>query len=241
MSEPTTSRPTVVLVHGAFADSSSWNGVVARLQARGVPVTAVANPLRTLSGDGRYVADVLASIPGPVVLVGHSYGGSVITQAAADATNVAALVYVAAFAPADGESALELSGKFPGSTLGDTLKSYPLTDGGTELAIRQDAFAQQFAADVDPGTAALMAAGQRPATSAALGEGLAAGAPAWERLPSTFVLAGADRNIPAEAVRFMADRAGGRLIEIAGASHAVAVSHPAEVADAVLAAVADVS
>src|SRR5699024_9741475 len=126
------------------------------------------------------------------------------------------------------------SGKFPGSTLGDTLTSYPLTGGGTELAIRQEAFAQQFAADVDPATAELMAAGQRPATAEALGEGLAGGTPAWERLPSTFVLAGGDRNIPPEAVRFMAQRAGGRLVEIAGASHAVAVSHPEEVADAVL-------
>ncbi|MBD5788305.1 alpha/beta hydrolase [Cellulosimicrobium terreum] len=236
------SQPTVVLVHGAFAESSSWNGVIARLQGKDVPVIAVANPLRSLSGDADYVHDVVASVAGPVVLVGHSYGGNVITQAAASTPNVAALVYVAAFAPDTGESALELTGKFPGSTLGATLTTYPLTGGGTELAILPELFGGQFAADVDPDEAALMAAGQRPVAEVALTEELATGSPAWQRVPSWFVLAGGDLNIPPEAVRFMAERAGARaVVEIEGASHAVGVSHPGEVTDVVLEAVAAVA
>ncbi|ROS75503.1 alpha/beta fold hydrolase [Cellulomonas sp. PhB143] len=232
------SAPTVVLVHGAFAGSSSWDGVVERLHRHDVPVVAVANPLRSLSGDAQYVRDVVASIEGPVVLVGHSYGGGVVTEAASGNDDVVGLVFVAAFAPDHTESALELSGRFPGSTLGDTLTSYPVGDG-TELAIRQDRFPEQFAADVDPGTAALMAATQRPVLEAALTEGLATQEPAWQHVPSWFVLAEEDRNIPAEAVRWMAGRAQARgLVEIPGASHAVAVSHPGEVADVVLAAVA---
>ncbi|QJW35150.1 alpha/beta fold hydrolase [Cellulosimicrobium protaetiae] len=230
------SVPTVVLVHGAFAGSSSWNGVLDRLRRRDVPAVAAANPLRSLAGDARYVRDVVDAVGGPVVLVGHSYGGSVITQAAADAPQVVGLVYVAAFAPDTGESALELSGRFPGSTLGDTLTMYPV-EGATELAIRQDLFPAQFAADVDPDTAALMAATQRPVLEAALTEGLPTPDPAWRRVPSRFVLAGDDRNIPAEAVRWMASRAGADVLEVPGASHAVAVSHPDVVADTVLAAV----
>ena len=232
------SAPTVVLVHGAFADSASWTGVIERLRRHDVPVVAVANPLRSLRGDARYVRDVVASIEGPVVLVGHSYGGSVITEAASGSAEVVALVYVAAFAPDHDESALALSGRFPGSTLGDALATYPVADG-TELAIRQDRFPAQFAADVEPDTAALMAATQRPVLEAALTEGLPTDEPAWEHVPSWFVLAGDDRNIPAAAIRWMADRAQARsLVEVPGASHAVAVSHPDDVADVVLAAIA---
>ncbi|MGW3808596.1 alpha/beta fold hydrolase, partial [Micromonospora sp. NPDC005113] len=135
----TNQKPTVVLVHGAFAESASWSGVVERLQERSIDVVAVANPLRSVPGDAAYVRDVIAGISGPVVLVGHSYGGMVITDAAAESGKVAGLVYACAFAPEQGESAFELSTKFPGSTLGQALTAYPVTTGGNEFAIRPDA------------------------------------------------------------------------------------------------------
>ncbi|MFF0497845.1 alpha/beta fold hydrolase [Nocardia aobensis] len=229
-------KPTVVLVHGAFAESASWSGVVERLQARSVDVVAVANPLRTLPGDAAYLRDVLDSIDSPVVLVGHSYGGMVITEAAAGNDKVAGLVYVCAFAPAHGESALELSGKFPGGTLGEALTSYPITDGGNEFAIRPDAFHHQFAADVPAATAAVMRATQRPVTEAALTTGLPSDTPAWKSLPSWFVFSDSDLNIPVALHRFMADRAGAAGVrEVPGASHALSVSQP----DAVTAAILD--
>ncbi|WP_323170768.1 alpha/beta hydrolase, partial [Pseudomonas atacamensis] len=176
-------KPTVVLVHGAFADSSSWNGVVKILEKDGYPVIAAANPLRSVKGDAQSVADVLASVKTPVVLVGHSYGGPVISEAAYGNANVKALVYVAAFAPEKGETAAELSGRFPGSTLGPTLSApVELADGGKDLYIQQDKFHDQFAADVSPADAKLMAATQRPVTVAALNE--AATEPAWKTVPS---------------------------------------------------------
>ena len=147
---------TVLLVHGAFAESASWNGVAERLSAAGHDVVAVANPLRSLAGDAAYVRDVITSIGGPVVLAGHSYGGMVITEAAAGNDAVTALVYVCAFAPDTGESAFDLSTKFPGSTLGDALAAYPVSTGGNEFAIRKDAFHHQFAADMAAEQAALM-------------------------------------------------------------------------------------
>jgi pimeloyl-ACP methyl ester carboxylesterase len=223
---------TVVLVHGAFAESASWNGVVERLTAAGHDVVAVANPLRTLAGDAAYVRDVIASIGGPVVLVGHSYGGLVITEAAAGNDAVTALVYVCAFAAETGESAFELSGKFPGSTLGDALAAYPVSGDGTEFAIRKDAFHHQFAADVPADQAALMYATQRPVTQAALTTGLPTSAPAWKTIPSWFVFSDQDLNIPVALHRFMAERASARGVrEIAGASHALGVSQPAAVAE----------
>ncbi|MEU8657225.1 alpha/beta fold hydrolase [Actinoplanes philippinensis] len=226
-------KPTIVLVHGAFADSSSWSGVIERLQQRGYPVVAAANPLRGLSSDAAYVRTVINSVKGPIVLAGHSYGGAVMTNAAAGDPDVKALVYIAAFAPAKGESALELSNKFPGSTLGDTLAPVPLGDGSTDLFIRQDLFKQQFAADAPKQQAALMAVTQRPIRDAALSEG--SGEPAWKTIPSWFLLAGADRNIPVQAQRWMADRAGSRAtVEIRKASHAVGVSNPRPVADLIV-------
>lgn len=225
-------EPTIVLVHGAFADSSSWHGVVENLLAQGYSVVAAANPLRGLASDAAYVASVLDTIEGPVVLAGHSYGGSVISVAAAGKTNVQALVYIAAFIPAEGESALELSGKFPGSTLGPTTTpaQYPLLQGdsGTELYIRQGEFPAQFAADVPAAVAAVMAATQRPVAVAALEE--PATTPAWRSIPSYALLTTDDKNIPIQAQRFMAERAQAHSVEIA-ASHAVSVSHPAVVAD----------
>lgn len=230
--------PTVVLVHGAFAESSSWNAVVGHLQQQLVPVVAVGNPLRSVAGDAQYVRDVLASIDGPVVLVGHSYGGFVVTEAAANNPKVVGLVYVAAFTPDTGENAFTLSTKFPGSTLGEALTAYPVSTGGNELAIRQDVYPAQFAADVDADLATLMAATQRPVTETALTDGLPTTEPAWRTIPSWFVFGDADRNIPAELIRFMADRAGARAsTEVPGASHAIAVSHPVTVAETILTAV----
>lgn len=223
-------KPTVVLVHGAFADSSSWNGVVKILEKDGYPVIAAANPLRSVKGDAQSVADVLASVKTPVVLVGHSYGGPVISEAAYGNANVKALVYVAAFAPEKGETAAELSGRFPGSTLGPTLSApVELADGGKDLYIQQDKFHDQFAADVSPADAKLMAATQRPVTVAALNE--AATEPAWKTVPSYFVYGDQDKNIPAQALAFMAERAHSKqTVVVKGASHVVMVSNPKAVA-----------
>ncbi|MEV5383692.1 alpha/beta hydrolase [Streptomyces sp. NPDC052721] len=227
-------KPTVVLVHGAFADSTSWNGVVKRLRHDGYPVVAVANPLRSLSGDSAYLKDVLAGIDGPIVLAGHSYGGSVISNAATGNKNVKALVYLAAFLPEKGESAVDLSGKFPGSTLGDTLRPVPFTnvDGsqGTDLYIQNDKFRHQFAADVPRDETDLMAVTQRPVTNAALAEGAAE--PAWKTIPSWDLVATQDLNIPPKAQEFMAERAGAHTTEVR-ASHAVSVSQPGKVTDVI--------
>ncbi len=247
MSRP---MPTIALVHGAFADSASWNPVIERLYHHGTvlpathnrhfrDVVAIGNPLRSLSGDATYVRDVLASIEGPIVLVGHSYGGLVVTEAAADNDAVVGLVYVCAFAPDHGESAFQLSAMFPGSTLGDALDSYPVATGGDEVAIKRELYHQQFCADVPAEQAALMAATQRPVTLAALSEGLPTSTPAWQQHPSWFVYGELDQNIPAELVRFEADRAGAKVSrEIAGGSHALSVSSPEAVCETILDAVA---
>jgi pimeloyl-ACP methyl ester carboxylesterase len=236
MSETT---PTIVLVHGAFAESASWSPVIDQLQARGLDVVAVANPLRSLAGDAAYVRDVIAGIGTPVVLVAHSYGGMVITEAAADHLSVVGLVYVAAFAPEHGESAFELSTRFPGSSLADALDAYPVATGGVEFAIRPELFHHQFAADVPEAQAAVMAATQRPVTQAALAEGLPSDTPAWRDLPSWFVFGDQDLNIPAELHRFMAERAGAKVTrELAGASHALSLSEPEAVAATILEATA---
>jgi|SRR5690606_30513802 len=230
-------KPTIVLVHGAFAESASWNGVITRLQSHGVKTVAVANPLRSLAGDAAYVRDVIATIGTPVVLVGHSYGGMVITEAAADNEAVVALVYVSAFAPDSGQSAFELSTSAPGSTLGEALAAYPVATGGNEFAIRTEAFHHQFAADVAEDVAALMAATQRPVTEAALSEGLPTAHPAWKSTPSWHVFGDQDLNIPVAVFRAGAERAGSRgTREIPGASHAAVVSHPEIVAEVIAAA-----
>ncbi|MDE1994858.1 MAG: alpha/beta hydrolase [Rhizobiaceae bacterium] len=223
-------KPTIVLVHGAFAETNSWNGVIKDLEADGYPVVGAANPLRSVKGDAQYVGSILSSIKGPVVLVGHSYGGSVISTAATGHDNVKALVFVAAFAPEAGETAVDLSGKFPGSTLGPTLAPpVDLPDGGHDLYIDQTKFRDQFAADVPKAQAKLMAADQRPIAEAALKE--PAGAPAWKDIPSWFVYGDADKNIPAAAQAWMAKRAGSKdTVVVKGASHVVMVSHPDTVA-----------
>ncbi|MBX4941749.1 alpha/beta fold hydrolase [Rhizobium binae] len=224
-------KPTVVLVHGAFADSSSWNGVVEILRKDGFQVVAAANPLRSVSSDAAYVSDVVGSIAGPVVLVGHSYGGQVISTAANGHDNVKSLVYVAAFAPEAGESVADLAGKFPGGTLAGALAApVKLSPGGVDLYIDHAKFHDQFASDVPAEQAALMAAAQRPITEAALTE--KSGEPAWKKLPSWFVYGTGDKNIPAAALGFMAERAGSkRTVVVDGASHVVMVSHPEKVAE----------
>lgn len=222
-------KPTIVLVHGAFAESSSWNAVIAKLNRDGYTAIAAANPLRSVAGDAAAVSAVVRSIAGPVVLVGHSYGGPVITEAANSSPNVKALVYVAAFAPDTGESSLTLSARFPGSTLAGAIVPVELPDGGIDLFILRDKFHEQFAADVPEAEAGLMAATQRPVTQAALAETL--GGAAWKTLPSYAVYGSEDRNIPPAVMRFMAERAHSRkTVVIDGASHALMVSHPAEVA-----------
>ncbi|HEY9011124.1 MAG TPA: alpha/beta hydrolase [Devosia sp.] len=222
-------KPTIVLVHGAFADSSGWNGVIANLTRDGYTSVAAANPLRSVAGDAAYISAVLKSIAGDVVLVGHSYGGFVITAAAEGNENVKALVYVAAFIPDVGESAFALSTKFPGSTLGDALQPVPLPDGGVDLYIQPAKFHAQFAADVPEDVTAAMAATQRPATQAALTDPEIAAS--WKTLPTFTIYGDLDQNIPAELIRWMAERAKVvKATEIKGGSHALMVSHPAEVA-----------
>ncbi|MEU1616651.1 alpha/beta hydrolase [Streptomyces sp. NPDC005722] len=224
-------KPTVVLVHGAFADSSSWTDVVAKLKRDGYPVVAASNPLRGLSSDAAYVRELVDSIKGPVVLAGHSYGGAVISNAARGAGNVKALVYLAAFMPDKGEDAFNLSLKFEGSTLGGALKQVPVTmpDGskGVDLYIDQAKFHHQFAADVPAHTAEVMAATQRPVSGAALNE--PSGEPAWKTIPSWTLVASKDLNIPRELQVFMAKRAKSHVEEVRS-SHAVSVSHPKETA-----------
>jgi len=226
--------PTVVLVHGAFAESASWNGVIARLADHGVRSMAPPNELRSVAGDAANLSAVLRSIAEPVVLVGHSYGGAVITNAGV--ANVRALVYVAGFAPDAGENIGELSARLPGSTLGDNVYPVPLPDGSNDLYIRQDSYHHQFCADVDDATALQMSVTQRPLRDVALNEG--SGAPGWRRLPSWFLIPELDRNIPTAVHHLMADRAGAvDTIEIANSAHAISVSHPDETADIIYAAV----
>jgi len=231
------STPTVVLVHGAFAESASWNDVIKHLYENQVNSLAVANPLRSVSGDAAYARDVLDAVEGPVVLVGHSYGGFVITEAGAHPA-VQALVYVSAFAPDHGENAFDLSTRFPGSTLGEAIDAHPLSAGGKEFVIRREVFREQFAADVPVQVAGLMGATQRPVTETALTEPLASEVPAWKRHPSWFVYGELDRNIPAELQRWQSERAGARSSrELPGAAHALSVSQPQAVADTILEAV----
>lgn len=222
-------KPTVVLVHGAFADSSSWNRVVAILEKDGYTVVAAANPLRSVKSDADSVRSLLSTITTPIVLVGHSYGGMVISDAAHNQANVKALVYVAAFAPEAGESAGALDGKFPGSVLGPALSPVPLSGGGHDLYVQQDKFREAFAPDLPEAAARLAAATQRPITDIAFGE--AATEPAWKTIPSWFVYGDHDTAIPPKALAFMAERAHAReTVVVKGASHVVMISHGPAVA-----------
>ncbi|GGR95114.1 alpha/beta hydrolase [Streptomyces humidus] len=233
-----TTTPTVVLIHGAFADAAGWSGVIAELQGQGVPVIAPPNPLRGLASDAAYVASVAAQIDGPVILVGHSYGGALITVAGAT-ENVVGLVYVAAYVLEEGESLGELQGRFPLSPLVSNLKewTYPVPGGdpAVEVTIAEDAFPSVFAADVPADVTRILAAAQRPLAAAAFEE--TAAAAAWRTKPSWALVAGADEAINPEVERFGAQRAGATIVELDGASHAVAVSQPKAVAELILDAV----
>jgi pimeloyl-ACP methyl ester carboxylesterase len=233
-------RPTVVLVHGAFADASSWNGVIERLQARGVQVTAPVNPLRGIAIDSTYIASVLNQISGPVLAVGHSYGGAVISNAATSAKNVAGLVYVAAFAPDEGERLGEVEASSKDSVLNAALVplQYPAGAGtATEFAINPAKFRDAFAADLPAEQTALMAATQRPISELAFSE--PSGPPAWKTLPSWAVVASGDKAAGADVVRSMAQRAKAQITEIEG-SHVIMISQPQAVAEVILTALATV-
>ncbi|MGD9997335.1 MAG: alpha/beta fold hydrolase [Ilumatobacteraceae bacterium] len=223
-------RPTIVLVHGSFADASGFDAVIRRLQARGYTTIAPSNPLRGVAGDAAYIRSVLDTIEGPIVLVAHSYGGMVITNAATGDPDVKALVYINAFAPAEGETVNDLAYKYSGSMLVPenlTIRPYPTTDpneSGLEAYINADVFREAFAADLDRRTTAAMAVMQRPLELAAL-EG-PSGPPAWATIPSWFVIGTDDNTIPPELHRFMAERAGAvRTVELR-ASHVVMMSKP---------------
>jgi pimeloyl-ACP methyl ester carboxylesterase len=223
-------KPTIVLVHGAFAESASWDGVISRLLDAGYPAVALANPLRGVHSDGEYLRAALLGIEGDIVLVGHSYGGMVISNGGGGNPAVKALVFVGAFAPEAGESAIQLSGQFPGSSLGDALAPVKLPDGTTDLYIQQKLYHHQFAADSPAEAAAVMAVTQRPIADVALNEG--SGEPAWKTLPSWFLFGSEDLNIPVAAHRFMAERAGSRkTVELAGGSHTVAIPEAAALVD----------
>jgi pimeloyl-ACP methyl ester carboxylesterase len=236
------SRPTVVLVHGAFADASGWNDVIERLQAEGVQATAPANPLRGITIDSAYIASLLDQVPGPVLAVGHSYGGAVITNAATNANNVVGLVYVAAFAPDEGERLIDVESDSKDSVLNTVLMplQYP-TGGGeqtaVEFAIDPAKFHDAFAADLPPEQTAVMAATQRPVAELAFSE--PSGEPAWKTLPAWAAVPTGDKAAGSDVVRSMAERAGATITEV-DASHVVMMSQPQEVADVVLTALKDV-
>ena len=230
------SKPTIVLVHGGWDNSTGWNAVVAKLQKRGFDVIAPANPLRELASDSAYVSSVLDTIEGPIVLVGHSYGGAVITNAAVGHGNVKALVYIAAFAPDEGESLFQLVTMNPGSQIGPgTLigRPYPLPDGGQgiDLYLTREAVSTAFAQDLPRKTTDLMFATQRPFTEEAFGA--PSGTPAWKSIPSWYLVASADLAIPPATQRFMAERAGAQTSEVE-ASHVPQISQPGAVTRIIL-------
>jgi pimeloyl-ACP methyl ester carboxylesterase len=241
MAQETSTGPlTVVLVHGAFADGSSWAGVIERLLARGVRVMAIPNPLRGISADSAYVASAFAQVPGPVLAVGHSYGGAVISNAATGATNVVGLVYVAAFAPDEGERLGEVEAASKDSVLNSALvpRQYPVGNGtGTEFAIDPAKARDAFAGDLSDAQASLIAAIQRPVADLAFSE--PNGPPAWKTLPSWAVVATGDRAAGTDVVRAHAQRAGATITEIEG-SHVIMVSQPDAVVAVIEAAIAKV-
>lgn len=224
-SEP---KPTIVLVHGGWADASSWNAVTQRLQHDGYTVIAPPNLLRGVQTDSSYLSSVLATISGPIILVGHSYGGVLITNAATGNPNVKALVYVAAFAPDQGETVGQLLAMNPGSQAAPpnlTFRPYP---NGVDVYITPNAFHNVFCADLPAKTAEVMAANQRPIDAAALGQ--PSGEPGWKTIPSWYLVASNDQAIPPATERFMATRAGATTVEIAS-SHVAMISHPTVVTD----------
>jgi pimeloyl-ACP methyl ester carboxylesterase len=241
MSQETMSSPlTVVLVHGAFADSSSWADVIERLQARGVQVMAVANPLRGISIDSAYVASVFSQVPGPVLAVGHSYGGAVISNAATGASNVVGLVFVSAFAPDEGERLIEVASTSKDSVLASALVPYQYPSGSgtaTEFSIDPAKARDAFAADLSDAQAAVIGVVQRPVAELAFSE--ASGSPAWKTLPSWAVVATGDKAAGSDVVRAHAERAGATITEVEG-SHVIMISQPQAVTEVIETAIAKV-
>jgi len=241
--QTTSTTPTVALVHGAFADAGSFAAVTELLVQAGVPVQALVNPLRGLASDSAYVASAIAQIPGPVLAVGHSYGGAVITNAATSATNVVGLVYVAAFAPEENEVIGEVEGTSRDSALGTALlqRQYPIGDNGgtaTELCVNPEDFHQVFAGDLPEAQSAVLGASQRPVAAAAFDE--RSGVPAWKTLPSWAVVATGDKAAGSDVIRAMAKRANAETLELDG-SHLIMVSQAQAVTDVILNALRSVS
>jgi pimeloyl-ACP methyl ester carboxylesterase len=226
--------PTIVLVHGAFADASGFRGLYDELLGEDVTIVAPPNPLRGLTGgDGEYLKSVIDEIGGPVLLVGHSYGGSVIT-AAGKADNVVGLVYISGFAPDEGENLTDLQSKFPAPGIVPYIVEHKLPGGGGEFTLAPEGFHASFCADIPADDAAFFAISQRPLAGVALTE--AAPTPAWRSRPAWAVLPTADRCIDPGVHHFSYERMGATVTEIEGASHVVMISHPKEVAQVVMSA-----
>jgi pimeloyl-ACP methyl ester carboxylesterase len=226
---------TVILVHGAFAGSSSWNRVIEPLADEGHRVIAAPNPLRSVASDAEAISDVVRVVDGPVLLVAHSYGGAVISNVDPDAGDIAGLVYINGFAPAPGEHCFQLAGMFGGSQVDEsTVRPVPRSDGATDLYLAPEDYNEVFCPDLSASEAALLATTQRPATQAALTEP-AGDRPLWKEIPSWFLIGEEDHVIPAAAQRFMAERAGSRhTIELPAVSHAATVSQPRAVTELIL-------
>jgi pimeloyl-ACP methyl ester carboxylesterase len=231
-------KPTVVFVHGAWADNSGWDGSIRTLRGQGFRAVGAANPLRDLRSDAAYVAALLRSIEGPIVMVGHSYGGAVISNAATGNDQVTALVYINGWVPDEGESLIQLAELNEGSLIPDSLQPVPHknADGSdvVDLYLDQEKFRAAFAGDVDPETAQVMAVTQRPFTETAFGA--PSGPVAWRSMPSWYLLGTEDKAIPPATQRYMAERAKASIVDIP-ASHASMVSQPAAVSDLILTAV----
>jgi pimeloyl-ACP methyl ester carboxylesterase len=243
MTDNTAPTPTVVLVHGAFADAGSWAGVTERLLAAGVRVQAPANPLRGIAFDSAYIASVISQIDGPVLAVGHSYGGAVITNATTGLPNVRGLVFVAAFAPDEGQTLTEAEGTSRDSVLAAALlpAQFPTGTAGetaVELYVNPASFHDAFASDLPPDQSAVLGASQRPVAAAAFDE--KTGAPAWKTLPSWAVVATGDKAAGADVIRSMAERAGADIVELEG-SHVIMISQPDAVTEHILKALKAVS
>ncbi|MEV6296283.1 alpha/beta hydrolase [Streptomyces sp. NPDC051896] len=239
--DPGREKPTIVLVHGAFADASSWNGVVQRLQQNGYTVDAPANPLRGIPQDSAYLASFLKSVKGPIVLVGHSYGGEVISQAAAGNDNVKALVYINAIMPDSGESFASLSAKFPAAPLTKALKQVPFSNGdgttGTDVYVQADKLHQVFAADLPTSQTNLMGATQRPIALSAFADKLTGAA--WRNKPVYVLVGRQDQAINPALELFEAKRANARKTVEINSSHVSLVSHPQEVKNLIVDAAED--
>ena len=237
MATTTGAAPTIVFVHGAWADNSGFDASIRALRGRGFRTIGASNPLRELRSDAAYVAALLQSIEGPIVMVGHSYGGAVISNAATGNAQVKALVYINGWVPDEGESLIQLAQRDEGSLIPASLRPVPSKDaGGTDvvdLYIDQELFRDAFAGDVDDDTAHVMAATQRPFTEAAFGA--PSGPVAWKAVPSWYLLGTDDKAIPPATQRYMAERAGSTVVEVA-ASHASMVSQPGATTELVLAA-----